>query len=211
MRRLLLPALLLAVAVGGCGTGRPGPVEKGELTEAQTFPYYKVYWVGPNFQGSPLSAAEGLKGYNAGVGDSVYYGTCVHGKGIFGGGSCLLPLQLTTVIYTLHSNAALGPQRNTVIRGVPATVYDEGRSIELYTGRVAIDVFSDKFADALAATRLLLPINAPGTSSGNLPSPVYCPRLSGAIDPHLRAVLNHLPGRVCQRTQTLAAFGHTLG
>ncbi len=69
------------------------------------------------------------------VGDSVYYGDCVQRKGIFGGGSCLLPLQVTTVIYRLHSNATLGPQRNTVIRGVPATVYDEGRSIELYSGQ----------------------------------------------------------------------------
>ena len=47
------------------------------------------------------------------------------------------------MIYRLHSNAALGPQRNMLIRGVPATVYDEGRSIELYSGRVAIDIFSD--------------------------------------------------------------------
>src|SRR5437660_2924507 len=162
MRLLLLPLLLLAVAAAGCGTGAPAPIERGELSEAQTFPYFKVYWVGPSFQGSPLAAADGLKGYIASVGDSVYYGNCVHGKGIFGGGSCLLPLQLTTVIYTLHSNATLGPQRNTVIRGVPATIYDQGRSIEIYTGRVAIDVFSDTFAHALRASRQLLPINAPG-------------------------------------------------
>ena len=73
----------------------------------------------------------------------------MHGKGIFGGGSCLLPLQVTTVIYRLHSNATLGPQRNIVVRGVPATVYDEGRSIEIYSGRVAIDIFSDTFSHAL--------------------------------------------------------------
>ena len=182
MRLLLLPLLLLAVAAAGCGTGAPAPIERGELSEAQTFPYFKVYWVGPSFQGSPLAAADGLKGYIASVGDSVYYGNCVHGKGIFGGGSCLLPLQLTTVIYTLHSNATLGPQRNTVIRGVPATIYDQGRSIELYTGRVAIDLFSDKFANALAAASRLLPINAPGSSGGKLPPPVYCPGLSGPID-----------------------------
>ena len=59
------------------------------------------------------------------------------------------------VVYRLHSNAPLGPQRNIVVRGVPATVYDEGRSIEIYTGRVAIDVFSNSFARALAAAERL--------------------------------------------------------
>ncbi len=68
---------------------------------------------GPRFQGQPLVAADGLKGYNSEVGDSVYYGDCVSGHGVFGGGgSCTLPLQVTTVVYRLHSNAPLGPQRN---------------------------------------------------------------------------------------------------
>ncbi len=212
MRRfpLLLPALLLAVAAGGCATGRPAPIQSDALAEAQTFPYYRVYWVGPSFEGSSLAAADGLKGYNAAVGDSVYYGDCVHGKGIFGGGSCLLPLQLTTVLYRLHSNATLGPQRNVIIRGVPTTIYDEGRSIEIYTGRVAIDVFSDTFSHALRATRELAPINAPGTGSGNLPPPVYCPGLSGPIGAHLKAVLERLPGHICQRTRAQRAFANGL-
>ena len=119
---VLLLAALLALGAAGCATtGRPRPIDAGSLAEAQTFPYYKVYWVGRSFQGSPLAAADGLRGYNAAVGDSVYYGDCVQHKGIFGGGSCILPLQLTTVLYRLHSNATLGPQRNVVIRGVPAT------------------------------------------------------------------------------------------
>ena len=169
-----------------------------------------MYWVEPSFQCSPLAAADGLKGYYATVGDSVYYGDCVHHKGIFGGGSCILPLQLTTVIYRLHSNATLGPQRNVVIRGVPATVYDEGRSIEIYTGRVAIDVFSDSFSHALQASRELLPVNASGSSSGNLPPPVYCPGLSGHLDAAVSAVLERLPGRICQRTRAQTAFANSL-
>src|SRR5713226_7951866 len=138
---LLTAALAPALLAGGCATTRhPPPID-----------------------GSVLAAADGLKGYNAGVGDSVYYGDCVQSKGIFGGGSCLLPLQVTTVIYRLHSNATLGPQRNIVVRGVPATVYDEGRSIELYTGRVAVDIFSDRYAHALHAANTLRPLNAPGS------------------------------------------------
>lgn len=202
---LLLAALALALGAAGCGTGGPRPLAAGTLAEAETFPYFRVYWTGPTFAGQPLAAADGQAGYNSGVGNSVYYGDCVQRKGIFGGGSCLLPLQVTTVIYGLHSNSALGPQRNTVIRGVPAVVYDEGRSIELYSGRLAIDIFSDTFAHARGAAFQLRPLNAPGSAAGNLPAPVFCPGLSGAVDAAVSRVMANLPGRACQRAAAAEA------
>jgi hypothetical protein len=202
---LALAALCAALAAGGCATGHPRPIAAGTLAEAEAFPFYRVYWVGPSFAGHPLAAADGQKGYNSGVGDSVYYGDCVQRKGIFGGGSCLLPLQVTTVIYGLHSNATLGPQSNMVIRGVPATVYDEGRSIELYSGRVAIDIFSDTFAHAQRAALELRPLNAPGSATRRLPAPVYCPGLSGAMNAELSHVMASLPARACQRAAAAEA------
>jgi hypothetical protein len=211
--RPLLAGLLAAaaaVAAAGCSTGKPRAIDAGSLAEAQVFPYYKVYWAGPSFQGNALAAVDGIKGYLPTVGDSVYYGDCVHHKGIFGGGSCLLPLQVTTVMYSLHSNATLGPQRNTVIRGVPAVVYDEGRSIELYTGRVAVDIFSDTYGHAVAAAQQILPINAPGSATGDLPPPIYCPGLSGPEEADVSAVLARLPGRICQRTAAQNAYDNSL-
>jgi hypothetical protein len=202
--------LLLATALAGCGTAHPRALSARSLEEAQTFPYYKLYWVGPTFAGQPLAAVDGQRTYISSVGDSVYYGDCVHGKGIFGGGSCLLPLQVTTVVYQLHKNSTLGPQRNVVVRGVPATVYDQGRSIELYTGRVAIDIFSDDFSHAIAAANKLLPLNAPGSATGNLPPPVYCPGLSGTLPPGVARVLANLPGHVCQRAAAAEAFAKSL-
>ncbi len=207
---LALAALCAAVAAGGCATEHPGPIGAQALAEAETFPYFRIYWVGPRFSGQPLAAADGQKGYVRSVGDSVYYGDCVHGKGIFGGGSCLLPLQVTTVIYGLHSNATLGPQRNILVRGVPATVYDEGRSIEIYSGRVAIDIFSDTFSHAITAANELLPLNAPGSAKGDLPPPVYCPGLSGPIDEQLQKVMNSLPGHACQKAAAAVAFANSL-
>jgi hypothetical protein len=204
---LMLAVLCAAIALAGCSTVHPAPLDQQALAEAETFPYYRIYWVGHLFGSYPLSAVDGTKGYSAAIGDSVYYGDCVRNKGILGGGNCLLPLQVTTVIYRLHSNATLGPQRNTVIRGVPATIYDGGHSIELYSGRVAIDVFSDTFANALAATAGLRPLNAPGSSSGTLPLPVFCPGVTGPVPEHLRAVMNRLPGHACQvaaRAEALA-------
>jgi hypothetical protein len=210
--RASLAATLLAAALtaGGCATGHPRPIAAGELAEAKVFPYYKIYWVGPSFENHPLAAVDGLNGYRNTTGDSVYYGDCVQSKGIFGGGSCLLPLQVTTVIYRLHSNATLGPQWNIVVRGVPATVYDEGRSIEVYTGRVAVDIFSDTYSRALRAANELLPVNAPGSASGRLPPPVYCPGLSGAMDARLTRVVERLPAHICQRTAAAAAFENKL-
>ena len=211
-RRLLaLASAAVALLLGGCGTAHPPPVEAKALTEAQTFPYYRLYWAGPTFLGKPLAATDGLKSYSAGIGDSIYYGDCVNGKGLLGGGgSCLLPLQVSTVIYGLHSNSALGPQRNALIRGVPATIYDEEHSIELYSGRLAIDVFSDTPADALAATSQLRPINAPGNATEKLPPPAYCPGLSGPVPPRVQTVMDTLPGHPCQKAQAALAAAERL-
>ncbi len=202
---LALATLCAALSAGGCATGHPRPIAAGTLAEAETFPYFRVYWVGPSFADQPLAAADGQIGYASGLGDSVYYGDCVKRKGIFGGGNCLLPLQVTTVIYGLHSNATLGPQSNMVIRGVPAVVYDEGRSIELYSGRLAIDIFSDTFAHAHQAALELRPLNAPGSSTGKLPPPVFCPGLSGPVSAELGHVMANLPGHACQRAAAAEA------
>jgi hypothetical protein len=208
---LALICAATTIAAGCSTTGHPSPIHARELAEAQTFPYYRIYWAGPRFQGQPLVAADGRKSYNSAVGDSVYYGDCARGHGVFGGGgSCTLPLQVTTVIYRLHSNVPLGPQTNMLIRGAPATVYDEGRSIEIYSGRVAIDIFSDTFAHARAAALLLRPLNASGSATGPLPPPVYCPGLYGPQDRALEHAMAHLPGRACQQAATEVAFAHSL-
>ncbi len=208
---LIAAALCAAALAAGCSaTRRPGPIAARELAEAQTFPYYRIYWAGKRFDGQPLAAADGRKGYNSAVGDSVYYGDCVQSKGVFGGGSCTLPLQVTTVIYRLHSNATLGPQRNILTRGVPATVYDEGRSIEMYSGRVAIDIFSDNFTHAYSAALQLRPLNAAGSATGTLPPPVYCPGLYGPQDPQLSQAMASLPGHACQQDAAEVAFAHSL-
>jgi hypothetical protein len=176
-----------------------------ELAGAKSFPYYTLYWVGDTFARQPLTSADGVEGYKPKDGDSVYYGDCVGGESLLGPGGCLLPLKVTTVIYALHSNVDLGPQRNTVLRGVPAAIFHEGRAIELYTGRLTIDVYSDSPARALAAVQLLRPINAPGSSGAPLPPPVYCPWLTGRRPPAEQALLNRLPEGACERFKAALA------
>jgi hypothetical protein len=216
LRRAARSSAVLAVlgasvlAMAGCSTSHPPPLSAQALEEAETFPYYPIYWVGRDFGSYPLTAVDGKKGYNSEIGDSVYYGDCVREKSILGGGSCQLPLQVTTVIYRLHSNAALGAQTNTVIRGVPAVIYEEGRSVELYSGRQAIDVFSDTPAQALLAAEGLRPLNAPGSATGALPAPVFCPGLSGPRPRGVRVVMAKLPNHACQRAAAAEALTEKL-
>ncbi len=201
--RLFAPvAILLAAALlaGGCATSQPAPLTVRELAEAQTFPFYRVYWVGPRFGSYSLVAADGRQNYSSVVGDSVYYGNCLPGKtSALNGGGCELPLRVTTLIYTRQANASLGAQRNTILRGVPAVIYNGGDTVELYSGRVAIEVFSDDLPEALRAIGALRPLNAPGSAVGALPPPVYCPGLSGPRPAAVRAALLDLPGHACQK------------
>ena len=204
---VLAACVLAAIALTGCGSGQPKPVASVELAAAQTFPYYKAYWVGPSFEGGHVNAADGIDGYMPVVGEGVFYGDCVQGKGVFaGGGGCHLPLQVTTVIYKRHLNQPLGSQRNLVVHGVPAVIYDEGRSLELYTGHVAVDIFSDDEATALRAAEGLYPINAPGAAREPLPAPVYCPGLYGPQTAELRHVMESLPNHVCQKYTAQRAY-----
>jgi hypothetical protein len=197
LRACLLASLLAAASAAGCANVAPPPPRSSELAEAQTFPFFRVYFVGPRFGARPLAAADGIHNYNAATGTSVYYGGCASGRGGLGGNGCVLPLQVATLLYARHANAPLGPQRNTVLRGVPAVVYDGGRSIELYTGRVAVDVYSEDLAAGLRAVAALRPLNAPGAAAGPLPAPVYCPGLVPARPAAVQAVLRNLPGRPC--------------
>jgi len=196
-----LAALAACVAAAGCATTQPHPVAAGELAEAQTFPYFPVYWTGPRFGSYPLAAVDGRKNYASAGTDGVYYGNCVPGKSsALNGNGCVLPLQITTSYYRRQENVALGnPHRNALLRGVPAIVYDEGHSIELYSGRLAIDVYADDEADAMRAVALLRPINAPGSAARPLPPPVFCPTLSGSQPLSLQHAMWHLPGRACQQ------------
>ena len=198
----------LAAGAAGCGgTEHPGPIAARELAEAQTFPYYRVYWVGPRFEGHHLTAADGLHGYLERIGDSVYYGDCVKSKGIFGGGSCVLPLQVTTVIYRLHSNAALGPQRNTSSAACPRRSTTKGarsRSTRAASRSTSSPTRSPTRSPPRSGC---CPINAPGTATGRPARRRSTARASpGPIPRPVATVMASLPRRICQRDAAQEAF-----
>lgn len=199
-------ALALAVVSGGCSTSQAKPISVQALRMAQSFPYYLVYWDGPAFGGLQVTAADGLETYLPRVGDTVIYGDCDRGKGPLHTGGCVLPLQVTTAVYTAHSNSTLGRQTNVILRGVPATIFDGGNTIELYSGRLVVDVYADNPARALAAAQALRPLNGPGAPDSPLPLPNYCPGLWGP-SPHYR-VQRQPDGRLdCISTDTQLGAG----
>jgi hypothetical protein len=173
----LVGLALLAVPLGGCARRSPPPLSFQSLRTTRQFHDFTVFWVGRRFEGIPLTAADRPKDYAPSQGMRLYYGDCAHHA--FSTGGCTLPLEINTVLYKAHSNVGLGKQRSTRVRGVPAVIYDGGKSIELYTGNLAIDVFADNPGRALRAARALRPRNDVGPPGPGLPQPNYVPDVRG--------------------------------
>ena len=56
----------------------------------------------------PLTAADNLSDFNSSAGFALYYGDC-EGRGPLHTAGCTLPLKITTVLYSPHSDASFGP------------------------------------------------------------------------------------------------------
>jgi len=168
--------LLLALGASGCATHPPPPISDHALNATRRFGDFAVYWAGRRFEGIAVTAADRADDYDHRLGMRVYYGDCIGHRSPLASGGCTLPLEVNSVLYKPHSNRGLGPQRPLTLRGVPAVAYDQGRSIELYTGHLAVDVFADSPGRALRAAQALVPLNIPGaTTPGSLPPPLFDP------------------------------------
>jgi hypothetical protein len=196
--RRLTRASTLVIALGllaGCTTHAPPPIAPAELQLAREFPFFTTYWAGPDFRGIQLTAADSPRDYDATVGMRVYYGTCGKPSSILSTSGCKLPLEIATVLYHPHTNEGLGARREQVIRGVPAEMFAGGSSIELYTGRLAIDVYAADPRLARAAAEALLPLNRPGAGPRNLPLPRFVgvePGKKDPVDARIRALADRL-------------------
>lgn len=202
MRRARILTTLLcgaaAISLSSCGTHPPPPLSEHDIGIARRFNVYDIYWVGRWFQGVPLTAADFRREYNPQVGLGVYYGNCEAKGSLLGSGTCTLPLEIRTVCYVQHRNDGLGPRRNTHIRGVPGVIFNHGKSIELYTAHVLIDVYGDTAPRALAAAQRLFPLNGPLADrrfTPTLPPPAYAPDSVHKLKPMPRKRGNHM--RTC--------------
>jgi hypothetical protein len=194
LRRLASSAVLMIATslVCGCTTHPAGPIDSQDLAAAQSFRLFTVYWVGRSFDGIPLTAADTQRDYDAAVGERVYYGNCDKPKSIVSTAGCQLPLEIATVDYrTIDSreNIGLGTRTDTAIRGVPAVIFDAGKSIQIYTAELAIDIYADTAARALAAAAAVVPMNRPGDAHPDVLKP---PMFDANVDPQLLAIEREL-------------------
>lgn len=190
---LTLLSGIALLALGGCGspTHSARGISAGDLRLTRQFGDFAIYWAGEQFQNVPLTAADSEIDYDPAIGMRMYYGDCEKQSSPLSSVGCRLPLEVNTVVYKAHSNDGLGPHRNTTLRGVPAVVFDSGRSIELYTGRdFAIDIYADSPNRALAAAAALRPANAAGSARTVLPAPTFKP--GAKADPQTEALARTL-------------------
>jgi hypothetical protein len=164
VRQAALPLLVLcALALGACGNtlqDQPIPHNVLETFVANPFP---VYWLGGTFHG--LRVTEATQDGSGAL--TVQYGGCLEG----GQGTCVPPLRIVTSADNSFLPGGSAGGRRTSIRGVPALVTRQGRTILLQTGPVNVGVFARDASLAAAAAAAMVPINEPGAPRAPLPPP----------------------------------------
>jgi hypothetical protein len=155
-------AVVAALALGACGgdTLQLKPLRDRDLTHAAGVSYV-VYWVGRAFDGMPVTFA----GPQTGGSVLLDYGNCVVG----GQSTCVRALS----IVTSHDNSFVpGAQRTGVrrlIRGRLAVIGMGGRTIEIATGSVVVDINAATPALARAVAEAMTPLNRTGAPGAPLP------------------------------------------
>jgi hypothetical protein len=153
---------LCALGLGACGnTLQDQPVAPSFLEPLVMQEEFPVYWLGGAFQRLPIIAV----GRDPSGAYELQYGNCTQG----GENVCVTPLQIVTSPDNSFRPGGSTPQRLVSVRGVPATVAQGGRTIELSTGGVVVDIYADSTALARAAAEDAVAIGAAQLPGGPLP------------------------------------------
>jgi hypothetical protein len=151
-----------ALALGGCGdTLQDRPIAHNTLETLLVAPY-PVYWAGRSFRGLNITEAT----HDPSGAFSVQYGDCVEG----GQSTCVPAVRVVTSPDNSFIPGGSTPQRAGHVRGVVSVVAQRGRTIEIPTGGVIVNVYADSPHLASAAADTVVPINEPGVPGGPLPA-----------------------------------------
>jgi hypothetical protein len=172
-------AALCALALGACGnTVQDQPIPHNIL-ESLIIARYPVYWLGRSFHG--LAITEATQDPSGAF--SVQYGDCLQG----GQGTCVPPLRVVSSPDNSFLPGGSAPSRITTVRGVSAVVAQAGRTIEIPTGPVVVNIYAEDPRLAAAAAETIVPINGvgapqaplaarlPDTGFGEMPLPSQVP------------------------------------
>ena len=168
VRALAASAALLALAglgLGACAnTLQNQPVAPSFLEPLVLQGEYPVYWLGGAFRGLPIISVA----RDPGGAYSIKYGNCTQG----GENVCVTPLEVVTSPDNSFRPGGSTPQRRISVRGVASTAEQGGRTIEVSTGGVVVDVYADSAALARAAAETMVSINAVELPGAPLPRPL---------------------------------------
>ncbi len=210
LRRLASGAMLMLATtlVCACTTHPARPIATGDLEQARSFRLFTVYWVGRSFDGVPLTAADTQRDYAAAAGERVYYGNCDKQASLLSTAGCQLPLEIATVEFRMinsRQNEGLGTRTNTTIRNVPAVVFNRGRSIQLYTAALAIEIYADSARRAMAAAESVVPMNRVHDLDPTVLNP---PQFAKGVDPQLLQIERQISLARTAAARARLAAGH---
>jgi len=123
---------------------------------------YPVYWLGGSFGGWSITEAA----RDPGGASAIQYGDCLEG----GQGVCVPPVRVVTSPDNSFVPGGPAPHTTRDIRGVSAVVALDGRTIEIPTGQVVVDIYAQSARVASAAAQAIVPINAAGSPRSQLPA-----------------------------------------
>jgi hypothetical protein len=156
-------ALLCAVGIGACGnTLQDQPIARGALEPMVLSNRYPVYWLGGVFRGLAITEAA----HDPSDAYTIHYGDCLEG----GQYTCVTPLTIVTSPDNSFIPGGSSPARTIALRGLKATLAQQGATIEIPTGPVIVSIYANTRTLALAAALTMVPINGLGIPGAPLPA-----------------------------------------
>lgn len=160
---VIAPLLAIVLPLGGCGdTVQDQPIASNSLEQLVALEEAPVYWLGLSFRG--LQMSEVIP--DPGGAYTLQYGNCTIG----GQSICVPPLEIVTSPDSSFVPGGHVGGRRLRIRGVPAVSFREGRTIELATGAVVIDIYASSPPLARAAAQTMVPVNRLAVPGSRLPA-----------------------------------------
>ena len=159
MRVLLVLSVLAVAACGDTLQDQPIP---HNILEGLLVAPYPVYWLGSSFQGMAITEAS----RDPSGAFRIQYGDCVQG----GQSTCVPAVRVVTSPDNGFLPVGSAPHWTARVRGVPAVVAQEGRTIEIPTAGVVVSIYAQHPRLADVAAQTIVPINAIGAPEAPLPS-----------------------------------------
>jgi hypothetical protein len=178
---------LAALALSACGdTLQDQPIARGALEPLVLNNHYPVYWLGGAFHDMAITEAV----HDPGGAYTLHYGDCTEG----GQYTCVTPLTIVTSPDNGFIPGGTSARRTVALRGLHATLAQQGATIAIPTGPVIVSIYANSAALARAAALTMVPINLAGIPGEPLPAAL--PNTGFASEPlaSQKPLEVHIPG-----------------